>query len=64
MGDQSLARDDVDELGCQDQVHHIALPSERDMTLTVNILLNGVHTESVLDTATMVTQVREDYFDK
>ena len=44
--------------------HHIPLPSERDMLLTVNILLNGVHTESVLDTAAMVTLVREDYFNE
>ena len=34
------------------------------MTLTVNILFNGVHTESVLDTAAMVTLVREDYFNE
>ena len=45
-------------------MHYIALPSERDMALTVNILLNGVHTESVLDTAAMVTLVREDYFNE
>ena len=64
MGDQSLACDDVDELGRQDQVHHIALPSERDMTLTVNILLNGVHKESVIDTAAMVTLAREDFFNE
>ena len=34
------------------------------MPLTVNILLNGVHTESVFDTAAMVTLVREDYFNE
>ena len=45
-------------------MHNIPLPNERDMALTVNILLNGVHTDWVLDTAAMVTLVREDYFNE
>ena len=40
----------------------MSLPSERNMTITVETLLNGVVTNAVVDTAVMVTLVREDYF--
>ena len=39
----------------------VTLPSERDLTVPVNLLLNGYPMESVIDSAAMVTLIREDF---
>ena len=50
------------DLGCHCDVMEVTLPSERDLTVSVKVLLNGYLTESVVDSVAMVILIREDFF--
>ena len=39
----------------------VTLPSERNLTVSVEVLLNGYPVESVVDSAAMVTLIKEDF---
>ena len=39
----------------------VRLPSQRDLTVSVEVLLNGYPMESVVDSAAMVTLIKEDF---
>ena len=39
----------------------VSLPSQRNLTASITTLINGIQTNAILDTAAMVTLVRDDY---
>ena len=39
----------------------VSLPSQRNLTASIKTLINGIETKAILDTAAMVTLVRDDY---
>ena len=43
------------------EVLEVSLPSQRNLTASINVLTNGITTNAVIDTAAMVTLVRDDY---
>ena len=40
----------------------VSLPSHRDLTVSVQVQLNGYPMDAVVDSAAMVTLIREDFF--
>ena len=61
VGDQCLV---PPEMSRHHNVLEVNLPSHRNLTATVVTLLNGHTTESVIDSATMVTLVQESLFSR
>ena len=43
------------------EVLEVSLPSQRNLTASINVLINGITTNAVIDTAAMVTLVRDNY---
>ena len=39
----------------------VSLPSQRNLTASITTLINGIQTNAILDTAAMVTLIRDDY---
>ena len=43
------------------EISEVSLPSHRNLTASVETLINRIPTKAVLDTAAMVTLIRDDF---